>query len=222
MASQIAQVFDETRQFLIECLRGKENRRETLHPWRKSWEFTVQHSLRVEALTMQILAAQTPPLPEDEMITLRLAALLHDVARLDGVSSHAQRAAEIVAAWLDARPDLAAHIPDRAKLFSLIAHHSEKNIPGPDLAHAILKDADTLDEIGAVSILMCANWLDRTSPDFLSDLLERLRIAEIPFCERTFSQLNTPAAKSILRQRQEFVEGFISQLGYELSGIREV
>jgi hypothetical protein len=105
------------------------------------------------------------------------------------------------------------------KLLSLIAHHSEKDIPGPDLLHGILKDTDTLDEIGAVSIWMATNWLDRTSPDFLADLLERLRMVEIPFCERTLSQLNTPAAQGILRQKQQFIQTFIVQLESELQTI---
>jgi HD superfamily phosphodiesterase len=209
-------ILTEAQLFMVECLRGKENGREMLHPWRKSWEFTVQHSQRVEALAVQIAEKQTPPLFADDLLTLRLAALLHDVARLEGVADHAERGAGIVAAWLNGRV-----IPDQEKLLSLIARHSEKEIPGPDLLHGILKDADTLDEIGAISILMCANWVDRSDPNFLANLLERLRQFEIPFCERKMAQLNTPAAKSILRQKQAFVADFISQLGYELSGNME-
>jgi uncharacterized protein len=205
-------IFDEAQDFMIACLRGKDNARETLHPWRKSWEFTAQHSRRVEALAMQLADKQMPPISSDDITTLRLAATLHDVSRLDGdTAHHARRGAVLVAGWLDGRP-----VPDRETLLSLIACHSEKDIPGPDLLHAILKDADTLDEIGAISIMMCANWVERSDPNFLANLLERLRTVEIPYCEQKMALLNTPAAKAILRQKQEFIEGFIAQLSNEL------
>jgi len=211
-------LLEEARKFLIECLRDKRNQRENLHHWRKSWEFTVQHSLRVENLALQIMAVEAPLYTEAQTLVLRLAALLHDVARLDvdDVATHAERAAFLVTGWLDARPDLAVQVSDREYLLSLIVHHSEKDTPGPDLVHGILKDADALDEIGAMSILMCANWVDRTSPDFLADLEERLRMVELPFCDRKLAQLNTAAARAILVQKRQFIAGFASQLKAEL------
>ena len=214
-------LLSEAHAHLTNTLRGKQNPRETLYPWRKSWEFTVLHCQRVDALVLQILEGEAYPLPEDEILTLRLAALLHDLARLEETDDHAGLGAARVDAWLQTRPDLAAQVPDIPKLLGLIADHSNKHAPEPDFCRAVLKDADLLDEIGIMSVFMAANRVDQTSPFFLHDLLHRLTDYEIPYCDKQLHRLNTATARAILLSKRAFIEGVIGQLQTELDGSLE-
>lgn len=218
-------ILTAARRYLSECLAGKQSPWETTHPWRKPWQFTYTHCLRVERLAIELLAAQVPALPADEVLALRLAAILHDIARLDPdeaaavaghpADGHAGRGAQIAAAWL-ARPDIAGQVPQPGLVIELIAQHSNKQQPPPHACHAILQDADTLDEIGAMSIFMCANWLDRSNPFFFQQLLERLKQRELVYCDRALGHLHTPAGQACLQNKRHFIEGFIAQLEQEL------
>ncbi len=211
-------VLAAARNILEAFLEGKENRRETLHPWRKGWEFALMHSYRVEAYVERILAREPHSLSADEVLTLRLAAILHDICRLEDKEQHAQLGAEVVAQWLEATPAVAAQIPDREKLISLIAGHSAKGGPEPDFCHAVLKDADILDEIGVFSVFMAANWLDKQSPFFFHELRERLEGRELAFCDRQLARLKTEGARQILAEKRRFIETVIAQLTDELDG----
>ncbi len=88
-------LLDYARIYLVSSLKGKFNGFETIHLWRKSWEFTVLHSLRVETYTLKILARKHHLLAEPEITLLRLAAILHDVARLEKTDNHAKLGAEV-------------------------------------------------------------------------------------------------------------------------------
>jgi uncharacterized protein len=206
------------RQFLARHLRGKTNHAEMTHPWRKGWDFVVLHSLRVEALVQKILASQPHDLAEQDVIALRLAAILHDIARLDGVSAHAQLGAHIVSDWLQANPDLADQIEDPERTIRLIAGHSEKDKTDGDPSSAILKDADLLDEIGIMSLFMAANWVDHSSAFFFHQLYQQLATRELAYCDLQFARLQTRAARLILLQKKEFLSLCLSQLGKELEG----
>jgi uncharacterized protein len=102
------------------------------------------------------------------------------------------------------------------RVVELIADHSNKDRNDSDVGNAVLKDADILDEVGAMSIFMAGNWLDTGSPFFFYDLRQRLLEIEIPFCDRQLSRLRTAAAKKLLNDKKTFVESFIAQLGDEL------
>lgn len=212
-------IFTAARRCLLACIRGKTAIRETRHPWRKRWEFVYFHSLRVDAICQKLLAVEAPDLPPTEVTALRLAAILHDAGRMDDRENHARLGAQLVGAWLQARPDLAALVSSPERVVELIARHSEKDVPGPDLGCALIKDADALDEIGAFSMLMAANWLDRDSPFFYYELPERLEKYELPFCERTAARLQTGAARAYLASKQRFIESVIAQFALELEGV---
>jgi hypothetical protein len=98
----------------------------------------------------------------------------------------------------------------------MIAAHSNKGSDEQDYCKTVLQDADTLDEIGVMSIFMASNWLDQQSPFFFRDLRERLVHTELPFCDMQMSVLNTTGAKEILREKRVYIEGFIAQLDDEL------
>jgi HD superfamily phosphodiesterase len=209
-------ILEEARLFLVDSLRGRPNGVESRHPWRTGWEFAVLHSLRVETYTTRILAQDNHSLSEKEITLLRLAAILHDISRLEKREEHAKLGAETAKRWLS--ESASTRLPDREveTVVEMIADHSNKAGPEPDYSRAVLKDADTLDEIGMMSVFMAANWVDRQSPFFFYDLRHRLVDAEIPFCEGKLMILNTNGAREILQQRKAFLEKFIAQINDEL------
>lgn len=214
-------ILNDARAYLVDSLKGKRNDFETRHPWRKDWEFGVLHSLRVESYALKILARENHPLSEHEIILLRLAAILHDIARLDERENHAESGAEIVAKWLHDNSGYDLRSGDVERVLEMIADHSNKAMRELDYGKAVLKDADTLDEIGAMSIFMTSNWLEPQSPFFFYELRQRLTDYELPFCDKKLSILNTDGAKEILREKKVFVENFIAQLTDELETDRQ-
>lgn len=209
-------ILDNARTYLVNSLKGKLNGFETKHPWRKDWEFVVFHSLRVESYTLKILARENHILSEPEIILLRLAAILHDIARLEKRENHAILGAEIVKKWLQDNPDGSIKSNDVEKVLEMIADHSNKGVHERDFSKAVLKDADTLDEIGAMSIFMASNWVETQTPFFFFDLRQRLIDFEIPFCDKQLAILNTDGAKEILSKKKSFVENFIAQITDEI------
>jgi len=217
-----ADILEEARLFIFHSLQGKPNSSESRHPWRRSWEFAVLHSLRVESYAMKILAREEQVPSEQEVILIRLAAILHDLGRLEQKEGHAALGAEIAEKWLR-KDDI--HLLDESDIGSvleMIASHSSKDIHEVDPGKAILKDADTLDEIGAMSILMSGNWVDSQSPFFFYQLRQRLIDEELPFCDQKLAILNTKGAREILKERKAFVESFIAQLTNELQADSQI
>ncbi len=213
-------LLDEARAHLAAALHGKRNPSESQHPWRKEWEFAVLHSLRVESYVVKILARQSHPLSPAEVELLQLAAILHDIARMDQRQGHALAGAALAREWLRAQRSLPEEA--QARVVELIAVHSNKQEAEPDFGKAVLKDADTLDEIGAMSIFMSSNWLEHQSPFFFHRLRQRLVEVELPFCERAMGVLHTPGAKEILQEKKAFIGHFIAQLSDELQIVRSI
>lgn len=211
-----ADILHDARLYLVACLKGKRNGFETKHAWRKDWQFFVLHSLHVESYALKILAYEKHTLTGSEITLLRVAAILHDVARLDRRENHAQLGADLTAKWLEHHSHYGLRSDETARVLEMIADHSRKDVREQDFCKAVLKDADTLDEIGAMSIFMTGNWLDARSPFFFHQLQRRLIQFELPFCDKKLSILNTDGAKTILRQKKSFVENFIAQLTDEL------
>ena len=215
-------IFDEAREYLVTFLKGKANGLESRHPWRKDWNFMVLHCLRVETYVMRLLAEEEHHLTENERTSLQVAAILHDIGRLEKTENHAKTGAEIAGRWLRADPIGRLQPTEIERVVELIADHSNKDQREPDIAKAMLKDADILDEIGAMSIFMAGNWLDRESSFFFYHLQQRLVDVEIPFCDRQLPRLTTPAAKKILNHKKTFIANFIAQLSDELQANSQI
>jgi uncharacterized protein len=211
-----ADILHDARIYLVDSLKGKHNDFETKHPWRKDWEFAVLHSLRVESYVLKILAREQHPLSDSDLTLLRLAAILHDIAGLEKTDNHAKMGAEIIEKWLQASSGYNLKSNDRVRVLEMIADHSKKDGAESDFSKAVLKDADTLDEIGAMSIFMASNWLETRSPFFFYELRQRLIDFELPFCDKKLAVLNTDGAKEILREKKAFVENFIVQITEEI------
>lgn len=206
----------DARSYLVQFAQGKSCDHESIHPWRKSGEFIIYHSLRVACYVERILKVEGPRLSPDEQLLLRLAAVLHDLGRLVKVDGHAEISAQLVEAWLAADFRRGETIKDPQRLRYLILAHSNKDHLETDLAAQILKDADILDEIGVMSIFMATSRLDRSSSTFFADLHERLDGHELSYCDRQMARLGTEMAKTILLQKRNFIQGFIEQLEAEL------
>jgi HD superfamily phosphodiesterase len=215
-------ILENARNFLVNSLKGKYNGFETKHPWRKDWEFAVLHSLRVESYTLKILARENHLLSEPEIILLRLAAILHDIARLDKRENHAKFGAEIAEKWFQNNSGFSLTNSAIEKVLEMIADHSNKGVHEHDFSKAVLKDADTLDEIGVMSIFMTTNWLENQTPFFFYNLRQRLIEFELPFCDEQLTILNTTGAKEILSEKKTFVENFITQITDELQADSDI
>jgi uncharacterized protein len=209
-------ILEEARLFLLHSLQGRQNQIESRHPWRRGWEFAVLHSLRVEAYVTRILALDQHSLSMEEILLLRLAAILHDINRLERRDEHARLGAESAKRWLTESSSQRLPDWDVERVVEMIADHSNKTSAEPDYSKAVLKDADTLDEIGMMSIFMAAHWVDSQSPFFFHDLRQRLLDVEIPYCDQKLAILNTEGAKQILREKKAFLERFITQINDEL------
>ena len=180
------------------------------------------HALQVEAYVAKILGREPHQLSETEIVLLRLAAILHDIGRLEITDNHARLGAEIVAEWLSGAPRDRLTRQQKSSVLEMIAAHSNKGQAESNFSLAVLKDADTLDEIGVMSIFMCSNWIDKQSPFFFHDLRQRLLEFEIPFCEEKMEILNTKAAREILTEKRAFIENFIVQLENELEADQQI
>jgi HD superfamily phosphodiesterase len=165
---------------------------------------------------LKILEQEQRSLSETEIGLLQLAAILHDIGRLEITDDHAKLGAQIADEWLMGHCDSELTEDEKDKVVRMIAGHSTKEYPESDFCTAVLKDADTLDEIGAMSVFMASNWIDHQSPFFFHHLRQRLIEYEIPFCDEKLSVMNTTGAKKILREKKAFIEGFIHQITCEI------
>jgi HD superfamily phosphodiesterase len=208
----------EGKKFLISYLKDKVIDYETIHPWRKNWEFIVLHSLRVEGYVKKILNMENKILSNDEVLTLRLAAILHDIGRIVKREGHAVIGRNIVEEWLRNNNTISKCISDPDRLLLMIERHSDKVSKESDYSLNVLLDADILDEIGVMSIFMTSNWIDKSNPYFFHLISDRIENFEIIFCDKEFELLNTKAAKEILDEKRKFIDLFNNQLKNELYG----
>lgn len=206
------------KEFLVSYLKDKNIEYENIHPWRNKWEFVVLHCLRVEGYVVKLLSRENHNLSEEEIVLIRLAAILHDVGRVHTREGHALLGRNIVEQWLKKNSYVSQVIGDTKKLLKLIESHSNKEQDEEDYCLKVLKDADILDEIGAMSIFMASNWINKGDPYFFQLLYNRLDIFEMNFCEECFKLLNTDAGKEILEEKKNFIAQFNSGLKEELYG----
>jgi HD superfamily phosphodiesterase len=209
---------EEGKRFLISYLKDKNINYENIHPWRSSWEFIVLHSLRVEGYVKKILAGEGQVLSQEEVLTTRLAAILHDIGRIHRREDHALAGKNIIQYWLKENQEILNNIEDPDRLLFLIEKHSDKEDDESDYSLKVLRDADILDEIGVMSVFMASNWIDRSNPYFFQLLSGRVENFEIGFCDNGFRLLNTETAKSILFEKRKFIELLENQLKDELYG----
>ena len=217
-----AEIINEAKKYLIEYLEGKTCDYEVTHPWRKDSQFTILHSLRVHSYALKIIKNEFCGIAEEDKLIIEMAAMLHDIGKIEVREGHAKHSSEIVGRWLNSNVNISSRVKNVEKLLRIIEIHSDKDSKEDDICSSILKDADTLDEIGALSIFMSSNQVDRHSPFFFNELLERTKNFEINYCNRQMLKLNTAYGRKILKDKIEFIEMFNSQLALELEGTSEI
>ncbi len=216
------EIINEAKKFLTEYSKGKTCDYEITHPWRKDSQFIILHSLRVHSYTLKIIENEFCGMSEEDRLIIEMAAILHDIGKIEAREGHARLSSEIVGRWLNNNVHIASKVNNIEKLLRIIETHSDKEIKEDDICSSILKDADTLDEIGALSIFMSANQVDRHSPFFFNELLERLKNFEISYCNLQMLKLNTNYGRKLLEDKKSFIEMFNSQLALELEGTNEI
>jgi uncharacterized protein len=214
-------IIKKSEEFLVSHRKHKNYIEETIHPWRKDAKQVIMHSFRVYSYALKIIATQKNMLSSEEILLIKLAAILHDAGKFYKKENHAQKSVEIVQKWLHENNKYFENAVDIERLLRIIGGHSNKEQEDQDLCSIILKDADILDEIGAISIFMSSDWLDNTSPFFFQELSNRLQEYEIAFCNINFDKLKTACAKEIMIHKKVFIENFIVQLNSELEGTEE-
>ncbi|WP_291576282.1 HD domain-containing protein [Clostridium sp. UBA4548] len=211
-------ILEEGKKFLVSYLRGRIINYETIHPWRNTWEFVVLHSLRVEEYVKKLLNRENHQLSYEEVLLTRLATILHDVGRIHIRENHATLGKDIVEQWLGENKDIANEVHNINRLLYLIEKHSDKETEDDDYCLKILQDADILDEIGAMSIFMASNWIDKNNPYFFRLLSDRVQGFEVNFCNEGFKLLKTVAAKKIMDEKKSFITDFSKGLKEEIYG----
>ena len=203
---------------LVKHVRGKVSPVEDTYPWRKGWQFVVHHSLRAEAYAVEMMQTIFKTNPSERLPT-RASSILHDNGRLDVQEMHGLRGAEIIMSYVsNGILGILSEFIDVSRLLSIVENHSEKEEHESDLVLAVVKDADTLDEIGAFSILMNAEHANRTSHLYFHELSKLLDTPELDFCKKKRESMNTKEGRHILDTKIRFLGDFITQLKYEMSG----
>lgn len=209
-------LLEEAKTYLETFMKDKVVEYEVIHPWRKDSNYIVLHCYRVCSIAMEIANNYETELSLGDIQLIQVAAILHDLGKVYSRAYHAERSGEIVEQWLELNPNIAELVEDKKRLINLIKDHSNKEKKDDDLVYSILKDADLLDEIGAMSIFMASNKLDRQTPYFFDDLYKILKEDELNYCYKEFCKLQTQAAKKILMRKIEFINSFVKELEYEL------
>lgn len=209
-------LIEETKNYLETFMKDKVVEYEVAHPWRRDSKYIVLHCYRVYSIAMEIIDNYRNELSSEDTELIQVAAILHDIGKVYSRGDHAEKSGEIVENWLESNPNIAELVEDKKRLINIIKDHSNKGRRDDDLVSSILKDADLLDEIGAMSIFMASNRLNKETPHFFDELHKVLKEDELNYCCKELSKLQTQAAKKILMRKIEFIKSFVTELEYEL------
>lgn len=177
--------------------------------WRASGAARWEHTARVLKIAQDIAQAEGA---DFDVVTV--AAIFHDAAKfqIDG-NAHAERSAAIARAYLTDAGFDAVWIE---RVCNAIAHHVEDDTSKFTLEDCILRDADLMDETGALGIVwtcMNAGRLDATS---YREARERIVKHDLQGCQRVIELMLTRTGRRMARQRLAFVEAFVRELDSEM------
>ena len=211
-------VYDETVKILIEYFKKNIGSSQNKKCNSENWMFYIKHSLRVEKYTARI-KDNFDSLSMADILTLQAAAIFHDIGNVVQRENHGKIGAEIVGGIFDAAEFLPNSGINKDRLIHLIANHSDKeNENDRDLLSVILKDADILDQIGAMSILMHGSKHDYNSYEYYNEVLEEIRNKELPSYEKVYLLLKTNPGKKMMDEKLKLIKNFVKQLESEISG----
>ncbi len=177
---------------------------------RRTASFRWRHTLRVLATAREIGQAQGADLEIVEM-----AALLHDVAKLDPRSEEIHHA--VLGSKLASQHLLKLRIPaDKVeRIAEAIRFHSyDTHQENLSLETLVLKDADRLDEVGALGVVMTGVYAGRMGMDyrgcFRQGIKDMNNLEDLTFY--------TAKGKEIFAQRLQLMRQFWLQAEGELQG----
>lgn len=186
------------------------DRAEADNAWRQNGVARFEHTRRVLALAQRIARAEGA---DQKIVTI--AAIYHDVAKFDVPGKeHAARSAEIAREFL-----VRIHATEEfiARVCTAITRHNQKDATGFTLEDRVLRDADLLDETGALGIVWsCINAGQISVPSYV-EARERIRQHDQPGAELVKEWMLTPTGRAIAEQRQAFVADFLQELDQEMN-----
>ncbi len=203
---------DAMKAFVREYLtRSEPNIAAGYSAWRRNGAARWAHTLRVLAAAQQIARAEGA-----DYDVVIVATIFHDVAKLDiDQDEHAERGAAIARDYLTRAGFAAAWI---ARVCQTIVNHVVALKPGDrlPLEDYILRDADRLDELGALGIVWTVMNTGIEAPSYEE---ARARIAKYDraTAERAVARLITRTGRAIAEQRLKFIDAFIAQLDAEMN-----
>lgn len=186
---------------------------ENAHEESEQWIFVYKHSLRVESYISKLCKA-IGDISKEDVIIARLSAIFHDIGYLKGKSNHAFGGSKMFLE-LSKESDLFEGI-DVLRISENIKKHSDKNILDEDITTKLLKDADVLDQIGAMSILAACKKYNYSDKNFYTDILTYLESKEIEYCTEQYKLLQLSESKELLSRKVKFIQLFSSQLKDEI------
>lgn len=211
-------LYDGAVKILIDYFKNNISTSQNQYCNSENWMFCIKHSLRVEKITAEI-REHYDSFSRSDIYTLQAAAIFHDIGNVVQRENHGQIGAEIVRNIFCDTKLLSDYDIKRERLIHIIANHSDKeNENDRDLLSVILKDADVLDQIGTMSILMHGSKHNYNSYDYYNEVLEDLRNRELPYCEKQYLLLKTNPAKEMMAEKMKLIKNFIKQLAGEISG----
>lgn len=219
MAKKNPNLVKEARKFLVDYLKGTTSMARRMYPWKNDWRYVVQHSLRVESYAKEIMAGEGGFGKSDREL-VRVTCLLHDIASLEDRRRHERRGAKIVKNWC-AKNGLTGAI-DVKRLTGMIEGHRRKDGKEKDKGLAVVKDADILDQLGAMSVLMMGHRVDARRYDYYQRVAELLERDEYAFFQTRGRKLSTKTGRKIFEEKLAFVQTFTGHLRAELRGVHNL
>ncbi len=189
------------------------------------------HIQRVYVLAKRIGAHETGV----DMLTVELAALLHDIADYKMGVTDEEAALQVTQDWLIANGLDESHAQAVANVVRVIGFRGGKGKPITTKEGQIVSDADQLDSIGAIGIARTFAYggakgrvlYDPERPPETYDSVEAYKKNTSPsinhFHEKLLllkDRLYTETAKQIAKHRHEYMEQFLEEFHAEWGGRR--
>ncbi|MFP4628384.1 MAG: HD domain-containing protein [Halobacteriales archaeon] len=205
--------FEAMKAFVFEYLEASvenesEGGRMRWYPWHSA-EYRHNHILNVVDLATRIAEREGA-----NVDTARVAALFHDIAKLDvDQDVHAERGAEVTRQYLENQADVPASFVDQV-CRAIEEHNYQGDIEDLPLETQALIEADLLDKIGANGItlmLLRMGYEARTHLD-AAEMVERVRKRGVDAAKR----IRTDTGESLAHQRIKRVRWFSEWLQEEV------
>jgi uncharacterized protein len=147
---------------------------------------------------------------------VEIAALFHDAGKCvdNTLEGHARAGAAICERYLVSQ----GFDPDkRARIVYIVRNHvhSMRDVP-LSLEAQIVRDADLLDEVGALTVLWDAMAAGAEEPQSYTIAHQRIRAAYERLKARALCSLETETGRQFYRKRLDFLGQFVRELEYEL------